>query len=140
MALAGNPFNVRTSEQASSDIRFLGLFGPGVLQELSPDRIWDRLVVFRSAPGGGKRSILRLFTPGALRALHENRSHEATKRLAEVLIEWGVLGDQGPTVLGTRLTCDQQYGAIRDITEDDSVRRGLFFALLNARILLAALR
>lgn len=140
MPLATNPFHVRTSEQASSDTRFLGLFGPGVLQGLSPGELWDRLIVFRSAPGGGKTSILRLFTPGALRALHQNRHQEATKRLADVLVEWGVLGDQGPTLLGTRLSCDQQYAAIREMTDDDARRRQLFFALVNARVVLATLR
>lgn len=140
MPLPSNPFHVRTSEQASSDTRFLGLFGPDVLQALSPDELWDRLIVFRSAPGGGKTSILRLFTPGALRALHQNRHQEATKRLAELLTQWGVLADHGPLLLGTRLTCDQQYAAIRDMTEDELARRQLFFALVNARIILAALR
>jgi len=140
MPLASNPFHVRTSEQASSDTRFLGLFGPGVLQNIAPGELWDRLIVFRSAPGGGKTSILRLFTPGALRALHQNRSHEATKRLADLLVEWGVLNDRGPAILGTRLSCDQQYASIRDLTDDDSRRRQFFFALINARAILAALR
>lgn len=139
MPLAPNPFYVRTSEQASSDTRFLTLFGPSVLTALTPGELWDRLIVFRSAPGGGKTSILRLFTPGALRSLHQNRQHETTKKLADILADWGVLDDRGPTVLGTRLSCDQ-YAALRDITDDATRRRQLFFALINARVILAALR
>ena len=54
MPLATNPFHVRTSEQAGSDTRFLGLFGPGVLQGVAADQLWDRLIVLRSAPGGGR--------------------------------------------------------------------------------------
>lgn len=140
MPLATNPFHVRTSEQAGSDTRFLGLFGPGVLQGLSPDQLWDRLIVLRSAPGGGKTSIIRLFTPGVLRALHENRNREETRRLAETLQEWGVLDDAGPSLLGARLNCDQQYASLRDAADSEDVRRGLFFGLLDARIILATLR
>lgn len=140
MPLATNPFHVRTSEQAGSDTRFLGLFGPGVLQGLSPDQLWDRLIVLRSAPGGGKTSIIRLFTPGVLRALHENRNREETRRLAETLQEWGVLDDAGPSLLGARLNCDQQCASLRDAADSEDVRRGLFFGLLDARIILATLR
>lgn len=140
MPLAANPFHVRTSEQAGSDTRFLGLFGPGVLQGIAADQLWDRLIVLRSAPGGGKTSIIRLFTPGVLRALHENRQREDARRLADTLTEWGVLDDSGPTLLGARLNCDLQYASLRDVVFDDEARRGLFCALLNARVLLATLR
>lgn len=140
MPLSDNPFHVRSSEQAGSDTRFLGLFGPGVLQALPADQLWDRLLVIRSSPGGGKTSILRLFTATALRALHQNRHHDATKRLADVLSDWGVLNEQGPTLLGVRLSCDQQYPFICDVLTEELERRHVFFALLNARVLLAALR
>lgn len=140
MPLATNPFHVRTSEQAGSDTRFLGLFGPGVLQGIAADQLWDRLIVLRSAPGGGKTSMIRLLTPGVLRALHENRQREDTRRLADTLADWGVLDDAGPTLLGARLNCDLQYASIRDAAPDDESRRGLFFALVNARTLLATLR
>src|SRR5262245_9416112 len=109
MPLRDNPFHVRSSEQTGSDTRFLGLFGPGVLQALPTGQLWDRLVVIRSSPGGGKTSILRLFTATTLRALHQNRHHDATKRVADILADWGVLNDYGPTLLGIRLPCDQQY-------------------------------
>lgn len=140
MALATNPFHVRTSEQAGSDTRFLGLFGPGVLQGLAADQLWDRLIVLRSAPGAGKTSMIRLLTPGVLRALHENRQREDARRLAETLTDWGVLDDSGPTLLGARLNCDLQYASLRDIASDDDARRGLFYALVNARVILATLR
>lgn len=140
MPLATNPFHVRTSEQAGSDTRFLGLFGPGVLQGVAADQLWDRLIVLRSAPGGGKTSMIRLLTPGVLRALHENRQREDARRLAETLTDWGVLDDSGPTLLGARLNCDLQYASLRDIASDEESRRGLFYALVNARVLLATLR
>lgn len=140
MPLRNNPFHVRSSEQTGSDTRFLGLFGPGVLQTLPAGQLWDRLVVIRSSPGGGKTSILRLFTATALRALHQNRHHDATKRLADVLTDWGVLDDHGPTLLGIRLPCDQQYPFICDVVTEELERKHVFFALLNARIVLAALR
>jgi hypothetical protein len=79
-------------------------------------------------------------TPGVLRALHENRQREDARRLAETLTDWGVLGDAGPTLLGARLNCDLQYASLRDIASDEEARCGLFYALVNARVLLATLR
>jgi len=140
MEINRNPFHVRTSEQVGSDTRFLGLFGPSVLQTLPDEKLWSRLMIFRSTPGAGKTSILRLFTPGALRALHQNREQNAVQLLALQLEQWGVLGPEGPRVLGILLSCEQQYAALRDIASDEMHRQRCFFALLNARIILAGLR
>ena len=138
--ISGNPFHLRISEHAGSDTRFLSMFGPGVLEALDTGELWQRLVVYRSSPGGGKTSILRLFTPGALRALHENRSQPATTELAMALTRWGVLSADGPTLLGIHLSCEQQYPSIVDLTDDAAARQRQFFALLNSRIILGALR
>jgi hypothetical protein len=139
MAIGSNPFQVRASEQAGPESRFLGLFGPSVLQLIPAERAWNRLVVFRSAPGGGKTSILRLFTPETLRTLQHVQHQELTKDLARQLTEWGIIDAQAPRLLGVLLNCDQQYASIRDISDDRAVRRRYFFALVNARIMLAAL-
>lgn len=140
MEISRNPFHVRTSEQVGSDTRFLGLFGPGVLHALPEERLWDRLMIYRSTPGAGKTSILRLFTPGALRALHQNREQNAVQQLALQLEQWDVLGPDGPLVLGVLINCEQQYAALRDMGDDEAQRQRCFLALLNARIILAALR
>ena len=140
MDINKNPFHVRTSEQVGSDTRFLGLFGPSVLQALPDEKLWNRLMIYRSTPGAGKTSILRLFTPGALRALHQHREQNTVQHLALQLEQWGVLGPEGPRVLGVLLNCEQQYAALRDIANDEVRRQRCFLALLNARIILAALR
>ncbi|MBN3951970.1 MAG: hypothetical protein HWQ38_38100 [Nostoc sp. NMS7] len=63
-----NPFRMRASEQSESDDNFVRLFSSRVLDILgdSTEGLFDRLRIFISAPGGGKTSLLRLFTPNAL--------------------------------------------------------------------------
>jgi hypothetical protein len=135
-----NPFRARQSEQASADALFLGLFAPDRLDLLPTDGLWDRLVVLRSAPGGGKTSILRLLTPGALWALHRHRNMPSMEGLAERMVTWGALGPSGPTALGIFLTCNPQYASIREIDADERTRERFFLALLDARIVLAGLQ
>ena len=62
-----NPFRYRTSEQETSQglRRFLKTFGAGAL-DILPEHIWDRPVLIQSAPGGGKTSLLRIFSADTL--------------------------------------------------------------------------
>ncbi len=72
-----NPFRLRASEAIESDTTFLKLFGPGMLDLLpSGQHLWDKPQVFRSAPGAGKSSLLRLFTPTVLLTLHAFRRND----------------------------------------------------------------
>lgn len=138
--MAQNPFRLRASEQAISDDQFLSLVGPLVLDMLPKDQLWDRLVVIESAPGAGKTTILRLFTPTSLRLLERLRSQDAYKPLFDRLRGLEVLTPQGPTVSGVLINCREQYATIQDLPIDGPMQIRWFFGLLDARITLLTLR
>src|SRR6476620_10046049 len=103
-----NPFLVRASEQTESDDTFVRWFSPRVLEILegSAESLWNKLRIFRSAPGGGKTSLMRLFTPNSLQALcrlgdRSINSGELFQRLKQL----GVVDESGPKVLGIFLDC-----------------------------------
>jgi len=135
-----NPFLMRASEQIASDATFLKLFGPGALEVLPEQGVFDGLHILQSAPGGGKTSLLRVFTPNCLVTLHAYRAHEDYKELYQRLKALGALDDSGPVVLGVMLSCGQKYAALEDMFLDEVRKDRLLFCLLNCRIILAALR
>jgi hypothetical protein len=101
--------------------------------------MWEKPQIIRSAPGGGKSSLLRLFTPSSLRTIHALRSREYTRDLFLRLSELGAVNDDGPCVLGVLLSCAHSFGTLEDLDLDDGRKQRLFLSLLNARIVLAAL-
>ena len=135
-----NPFRMRTSEQIESDATFLSLFGPGVLDVLPKDDLFGKVLIFRSAPGGGKTSLLRLFTPSVLTTLFELRTNEDYSELHKSLIDLRVMTDEGPNLLGVMLSCSRNYPALDDLDCEPLRKERLLFSLLNARITLVALR
>src|ERR1035437_8477645 len=71
-----NPFRLRASESIEVDALFVRLFGPGALEQLKDTNPLEGLHIIRSAPGGGKTTLLRLFTPGPLLHLHAQRAQD----------------------------------------------------------------
>ena len=61
-----NPFLLRKSEVIDNDSAFLDLFEPGMLDVLPESEWFDNVRMIRSAAGGGKTSMLRLFRPETL--------------------------------------------------------------------------
>ena len=135
-----NPFRLRASEHIESDETFVRLFSPEVLDMLNVSNIWEHPQIIRSAPGGGKTSLLRLFTPSSLRTIHALRTREYTKDLFRSLTELGAIDDTGPLVVGVFLGCGHSFATLEDLDLDDGRKRRLFLSLLNARIVLATLR
>ena len=138
--MADNPFRLRASEQATRDDQFLSLVGPHVLDILPANQLWDRLIIIESAPGAGKTTILRLFTPTALQSLQRLSDQDAYRPLSERLKSMEVLTAQGPTVAGVLVNCREQYATIQDLPLDEPTQTRWFFGLLNARITLLVLR
>ena len=138
--MAQNPFRLRASEQATGEDQFLSLVGPHVLDMLPADRLWDRLVIIESAPGAGKTTILRLFTPASLGSLQRLSDQDAYRQLFELLNSLGVMTSQGPAVAGVLVNCREQYSTIQDLPVDQPTQLRWFFGLLDARIALLALR
>lgn len=135
-----NPFRLRAAEAIESDVTFLRLFGPGML-DLVPDADgWDKPQVFRSAPGGGKTSLLRLFTPSALLTLHSHRRLDDLKELWARMNELQLVDESGPRLLGVYLSCVRNYATLDDTEIDNARRDRILFGLLNARVILACLR
>lgn len=135
-----NPFRMRASEHIVSDTTFLRLFGSGVLDLIPEENTFSRLQIFRSAPGGGKTSMLRVFTPSSLVNLHASRGSEEHKELYSKMKGLGAVSDNGPQLLGVMLSCRKNYAALDDLLWDTRQKERLFFAFLNCRILLSALR
>ncbi|MCD4677121.1 MAG: hypothetical protein K8S18_14170 [Desulfobacula sp.] len=135
-----NPFRIRFSENIVSDSEFLSLFEPGALDALPKDGIWEGVKIFRSAPGGGKTSLFKIFTPNALRTLYALRAIEDNKELYKYLEKIGTISESGPLVLGIYLSCSRVYANLEDLSFDRGKKNRIFYSLLNARIVLAALK
>ena len=71
-----NPFYLRATEQITDDYSFLKYFSPDVLDLFKSDgmEVWDKPLVIRSSPGGGKSSLLRAFSAELLAKVikHQN--------------------------------------------------------------------
>ncbi len=133
-----NPFRLRRSENIDTDTAFLALFEPGILDVLSDHGLPKTVQLIRSAAGGGKTSLLRLFTPSVLRRLHARRIDE--QELFSRVQGLGAIDEQAPRLLGVLLLCGRNYAVLEDLPVDRAVRTRLFLSLLNARIILAVLR
>lgn len=137
-----NPFRIRASEHIEADATFLRLFSPDVLDLLPESEVWDRIQFFQSAPGGGKTSLFRVFSPTVLRTLYASRNTEQRyKDLYQRLRSLGALDDKtGPSILGVMISCARNYASLNDLLFDEGRKERLLFALLNARLVMAALR
>jgi hypothetical protein len=132
-----NPFRARASEQQGDDWGFVRNFGSGML-DLVPETAWDRPLVLRSAPGGGKTSLMRLFTIESLELVHERA--DDVPMLARRLKEHGALDDRGPTRLGVLLNLERDYRSLLDLAAAPEAALRLFFRLLDARVVVAVMR
>ena len=133
-----NPFGLRRAENIDTDTRFLSLFEPGILDVIAESGLPETVQLIRSAAGGGKTSLLRLFTPSVLRRLYMRRVED--QDLFSRLQALGAIDDRGPTLLGVSLLCGRNYAGLEDLRLEPTVRTRLFLGLLNARIVLAVLR
>src|SRR6185312_883864 len=56
------------------------------------------------------------------------------------MAEMSVIGEEGPRLLGVFHSCARNYATLEDLEFDPGRKERLLFGLLNARIILAALR
>ncbi len=134
-----NPFRLRRSESIDSDAAFLSLFEPGILDIMPAEKWKESVHILRSAPGGGKTSLIRLFVPNVLHTLHARRSEEQLRELFQKVKELGAIDETGPKLLGVMLLCGRSYSRLQDLPLDQPRKDRLFLGLLNARIVLAVL-
>ena len=130
-----NPFHYRVVEKIESDDTFLQLFQPSSLAFFAKVPPWDRLQLIRSAQGGGKTSLLRLFTPACLWRIWKDRESSTLGELFTILNTLGAFGDGGPSVLGIVVPCRASYDTLEHLNLSESVRLRLFNALIDARVI-----
>jgi len=139
-----NPFKLRASEKIESDSTFLRIYSPGILEDLAEkhreQKLWNNVLFIRSSPGAGKSSLLRIFDPVTLVTLFNNKSNPSLKDLRENLKKMEVMDNNDIRLLGICLHCNRNYEILEDLPIDDIKKKRFFFALINARIVLATLR
>jgi hypothetical protein len=135
-----NPFRLQTAESIDSDTDFLRLFGYGVLDLLPEDALTGRPLFIRSAPGGGKTSLLKLFTSSVLQHLVAMKGNDAVKELFGKLKGLGAVSDHDVNVLSVMLPCGRTFPALADVELKPARAKRLLLALIDARVILGALR
>lgn len=139
MAYSPNPFLERMSERTTSDMEFVRLFSPKILEKLAEDAFEGAVHVFRSSPGGGKTTLLRAFTPPALRAFWNSRNRPELSESFQKLLNRGLLSDgDRPQLLGVYLSCAAGYVDLP--ASAGTQQEGTFRALMDCRIVLRTLR
>lgn len=133
-----NPFRIRASQRSVNDDEFVRLFGAGALLEMAKDITdpWGSVVFLRSAPGGGKSTLLRLLTPRPLRLVGRMADEDRVKPTVEALRALEALEEREPQILGSLVPFTPEY---RDLAELDR-GNSMFRALLNSRIVISTLR
>lgn len=136
-----NPFLIRTAEQSESDDQFLSLFSETVLDLLPEDGSWNRLQEILSAPGGGKSTLLRLFTPKVLSRITSSRHQPEFAQLVSRLRRLDAIDNDNVQLLGVLVNCKEDYNrlAYLDLEEETELRR-LFWCLLHSRLALLTIR
>ena len=139
MAYDTNPFLERMSERTTSDVEFVRLFSPKIVEKLADDAFDGAVHVFRSAPGAGKTTLLRAFTPPALRAFWHSRNRSDLSESFQKLLDRGLLTEgESPQLLGIYLSCASGYA---DLPSSEGFQHeSLFRALFDCRIVLRTLR
>lgn len=139
MAYNINPFLERRSERTTSDQDFAALFSPKVLEKLPDEVLQGGLHIFRSAPGAGKTTILRAFTPSVLRSFWRARATNELKESFPLFVKKGVLDEKaGPQWLGILISCASGYADLPPGAS--SIAEGPFRALLDCRVVLRTIR
>lgn len=137
MSYSSNPFLRRMSEKTVSDREFVPLFSPKILDQLGGNILDGSVRIFSSPPGGGKTTLLRVFSPGVLNSIWDGRK---TDRESFVPLEekGAIDAIEGPQLLGVMLSCAAGYA---DLPPGASMAQdGMFRALLNCRVVLKTIR
>lgn len=137
-----NPFYTRASDNIDSEERFIKLFSPEILQIFKEFPIWTAVNILRSSPGGGKTTLLKIFSPRVLKSIKNSKNHDNhSKELFNILRELKVFDSKGIPQIAAGLTpFNTQYTTLEylNLTETQKIR--LFCSLLNIRIILSVLK
>ena len=132
-----NPFRIRASQRSVNDEEFVKLFGSGAFEVMREiENPWDGLVFLRSAPGGGKTTLLRLLTPRPLELTRRLIENPQVKSTHDGLLKNGAVSEDGSEILGTMVVFTTEYRELAAYDRGNS----LFRELLNSRIVISVLR
>lgn len=143
--MPANPFEKRASEYFRDENAFLSIVSPEPLmihlrQYAKSDRIYDRLVMIRGAPGSGKTTIGQVFEYHRIARLLRHSGNATFKPLIAALADCRAIEDGRPAVLGYRLALESGYRDIWEFPYEPSLRAGLLTTLIQARTVLGWLR
>lgn len=144
-SMLNNPFEKRASEYFRNEDAFLSVVSPQpVAIYLKPhaltDRLYDRLVLMRGAPGSGKTTIAQLFEYHRIATLLRHASNSAYKPLLAALADCRAVVDGRPTIVGCRLALESGYRDLWQFPYSDELKTGLLITLIQARAALGWLR
>lgn len=141
--MIGNPFLYRAADVRSGtmaeDRNFVNLFGVSALGLIKEKMqgLWDIPLFLISAPGGGKSSLMRIFSASAMRYIHETAPLGGNQQsIAKQMEELGAFRSGEPYALGIWLRMSDEYHSLEQSETPRQYR--LFCAMLNARIILSA--
>ena len=140
MPASRNPFFIRRAEQADSADQFLHLFSSAALDILPTNGHWNHFLPIESAPGGGKSTLLRLFTPTVLKSIAGPYNRPEFRELVTKLTNLGAIDGNEVQLLGVLVNCREDYNQLVDVPYDHPTREALFWALLHSRLALLTIR
>lgn len=133
-----NPFAHGTTETIESDSDFIELVEPAILKQVDWTKALERpLTYWAGAQGGGKSTILRLFTPNVLKSIAKREQSDPIRQTME---EIGAVRNGAPQFLGVHTKGTVSYRYIPDLALEEKRQQSLFFALLNSRVVQRFLR
>ena len=145
-----NPFLIRTAERISNEDEFIKLFSPKIIEiirdNIEGNSLWNQFFRFQSSPGGGKTSLLKLFSPSVLFRLQQifksrtdsNSDIDALFKNLKLLNAFNENDDLN--VLTLYISCASDYDNISNLSVSELKKNRLFVSLLNARILIGFIR
>jgi hypothetical protein len=141
MRIDVNPFFARASEDTGEGDKFLQLFSPEILDVFEVERIWTIVNIIRSAPGGGKTTLLKIFTPTILLNIQKSISYNNHyQELYNILKGLGVFKDSHLNLVSSLIPFTGEYSSLDLLEVGDAQKIRLYYSLLNSRITLSILR
>lgn len=143
MRIDKNPFVTRASEYIDMEEKFIQLFSADILQLFSKEYdLWAKVNVIRSSPGGGKTTLLKLFSPKILQALILNKNHnEHVKDIFDQLKIKDVFDKHDRiNVIGTYIPFNSQFSTFEYLPFPSGQQLRVFFSLVNIRAILSFLK
>lgn len=145
--LTRNPFKASFAEAIDSSAAFVSLFEKQAIDveyddgiTKSPfisEELFHKTVLFSSTNGGGKSTILHLFSPDVL--LNITRAQGTYPECFGFLRNLGVIENDRINTLGVIISCVSDYASIESIY-NSNISEQVFYVLLSIRIIKETLK